>query len=185
MQPRRSLSERIASHAERGSGFTLLEVVTVIVVIAILAVLIFPVIQAVQAKAAKARCMMNLRNLSVAANVYVQDRGQWPQIDTRLVSDDYPAFCREWLNALLPYGISQINWICPTCQKEAENPDLSKPENIRLDYSPMPFDENPRSPFRWPTQPWFIEKNSVHGNGNLIIFTNGQIREALDLMPKS
>ena len=65
------------------------------------------------------------------------------------------------------------------------NPDLHDPNNIRLDYTPMPFDANPRTPYRWPLQPWFIEKNSVHGNGNLIMFTNGSIREALDLIPKS
>ena len=167
------------------AGFTLLEVLTVVLVIAILAALIFSGIQSAEERAAKVRCMMNLRNLAVAADLYVQNQGHWPQIDTNLLADDYPEFCRQWIAAFQPYGISQVNWICPGAQKQAGGPDLTDPENMRLDYTPMPFDDKPRTPYRWPTQPWFIEKNSIHGNGNLIMFTNGSIREALDLIPKS
>ena len=176
---------RVRSRAAIAAGFTLLELVTVMVVIAILAVLVIGGVQNMQARAGKLHCMMNLRNLSVAANLYVQNQGSWPQIDTNLLADDYPEFCRQWVKAFAPYNISEVNWICPTCQKALGNPDLHDPNNIRLDYTPMPFDDNPRTPYRWPLQPWFIEKNSVHGNGNLIMFTNGSIREALDLIPKS
>ena len=181
----RQLIGPLRPHATAVSGFTLLEIFTVVLVIAILATLIFSGIQSAEARAAKVRCMMNLRNLAVAADLYVQNQGHWPQIDTNLLADDYPEFCRQWIAAFKPYGITQVNWICPTAQKQAGGPDLSDPQNMRLDYTPMPFDDNPRTPYRWPKQPWFIEKNSVHGNGNLIMFTNGSIREALDFIPKS
>jgi hypothetical protein len=55
------------------------------------------------------------------------------------------------------------------------NPDYLKPENTRIDYIPMPFDDKPTTPHQWPRQPWFVEAGDVHGHGNLIIFTDGSI----------
>ncbi len=40
------------------------------------------------------------------------------------------------------------------------------------------------TPHKWPRQPWFIETGDVHGNGNLIIYTDGSIGETNDLVPK-
>lgn len=137
-----------------------------------------------QARMEKTRCMGNLRNLVLGANLYVQDHGHWPQISTGTMRANYPGYSDAWINALKPYGLSQKNWICPTTQKMLGNPDLTKRENIRIDYTPMPFDEKAMTPFRWPEHPWFVERSSVHGNGNLIIFTNGTIHEAIDLMGK-
>ena len=57
------------------------------------------------------------------------------------------------------------------------NPDYSKPENARADYFAMPFDNKPTTPHQWPRQPWFVETADVHGNGNLIIFTDGSISD--------
>jgi hypothetical protein len=57
------------------------------------------------------------------------------------------------------------------------NPDYLQPENARIDYIPMPFDDKPETPHRWPTAPWFAETGDVHGNGNLIIFTDGSISD--------
>jgi hypothetical protein len=56
-------------------------------------------------------------------------------------------------------------------------PDYSKPENAPLDYMPMPFDDKPTTPHQWSRQPWFVEIGDVHGNGNLIIFTDGSISD--------
>ena len=67
--------------------------------------------------------------------------------------------------------------ICPTIQTLMENPDYTQPENARLDYMPMPFDDKPTTPHQWPRQPWFVETGDVHGNGNLIVFTDGSIRD--------
>ncbi len=57
------------------------------------------------------------------------------------------------------------------------SPDLSKPENARVDYIATPFDDKPVSPHQWPRQPWFAETADVHGNGNLIVFTDGSISD--------
>ena len=55
--------------------------------------------------------------------------------------------------------------------------DYSKPENARIDYMPMPFDDKPTTPHQWPRQPWFVEVGDMHGNGNLIIFTDGSVSD--------
>ncbi len=179
-----SRSRRPTASVETGA-FTLMELLTVMVVIALLVVMLVPVLRTIQAKAEKARCMTNLRNLSVAANLYVQQNGSWPQIDTALLSGNRTQYAAQWIAALEPFGVSQENWICPTAQRMLKDPDLKNPKNIRVDYNAMPFDDKPRTPFRWSRHPWFIEHNSLHGNGNLIIFTDGSIVEASDIISRS
>ncbi len=43
----------------------------------------------------------------------------------------------------------------------------------------------PRAPFAYPRQPWFIESANVHGNGQEIIFPDGHIEEAIDIIGKA
>jgi hypothetical protein len=62
------------------------------------------------------------------------------------------------------------------------NPDLTNPANVRVDYVAMPFDDKPTTPHQWPRQPWFVETVDVHGNGNLIIFTDGSISDLKTLV---
>lgn len=86
-------------------------------------------------------------------------------------------YASEWIAALKPFGVVEKNWICPTVQNLLQNPDYLKPENARIDYFAMSFDDKPMSPHRWPKQPWFVEVGDVHGNGNLIIFTDGSVSD--------
>jgi prepilin-type N-terminal cleavage/methylation domain-containing protein len=165
---------------QRGAGgFTLLEVFVVIVIIAILATLLLPVFSKMRARAQRVQCMANLRSLYVAAESYVQQNGSWPQIP--IVSDDSDAseqdYANAWIVALTPFGPTQKTWICPTIQELLQNPDLSKPENVRVDYVATSFDDKPPTPHQWAKQPWFAETGDVHGNGNLIIFTDGSISD--------
>jgi hypothetical protein len=48
----------------------------------------------------------------------------------------------------------------------------------------MSFDDKPTTPHQWPRQPCFIETGNVHGNRNLLIFTDGRIAETNDLLPE-
>jgi prepilin-type N-terminal cleavage/methylation domain-containing protein len=157
------------------AAFTLIELLTVIVVISILSVMAMGVMNNVRARAEKASCISNLKNLYVGVSVYVQQEGHWPQIDPQLITRDDNLFAKKWIEALSTKGLSQPNWICPTMQRGLNSPDLSKPENARIDYMGMQFDDNASTPYRWPKQPWFIEKGAVHEGGNLMIWTNGQI----------
>lgn len=122
--------------------------------------------------------MANLRSLYSAAEMFVQQNGSWPQIP---IGDDSDAadqaHARNWIQALAPFGPKQQTWVCPTIQNLMGNPDLNKPENVRIDYMATTFDSKPLTPHQWPRQPWFAEVGDVHGNGNLIIFTDGSISD--------
>ena len=72
-----------------GSGFTLIELLVVIALIAILAAILFPVFAKAREKARQATCASNLRQLGLAALLYVQDNDEtWPiaqyQADQRI-----------------------------------------------------------------------------------------------------
>lgn len=161
------------------AGFTLMELMTVIVIIMILATLLFPAVAGIRGKAERASCESNLRGLYVGANSYIQEHGSWPQISTKDLQK--PPYAKAWITALEPYAISRKNWICPSVQRSMGNPDYYKDQATRVDYYATPFDSKAQSPYRWPTQPWFIERGDVHGDGNLIIFTNGHIKSLTDV----
>jgi type II secretory pathway pseudopilin PulG len=152
-----------------------MELLVAIVIIAILAVLLVPVISKLRARAQRIQCAANLRNLYVAADLYLQQNGSWPQIARNTSDTGSAEYARAWIDALSPFGVGAKAWICPTIQNLLRNPDYLEPANVRLDYMPMPFDDKPTTPHEWPRQPWFAERGDVHGSGNLIIFTDGSI----------
>ena len=86
-------------------------------------------------------------------------------------------FAQAWITALAPFGPTRATWICPTIQNLLRNPSYDTSGNARIDYMPMQFDAKPTTPHQWPRQPWFVETADVHGNGNLIVFTDGSISD--------
>ena len=154
-----------------------MEVLAVFVIIGILAVLLIPAISGIQARAQRAQCMANLRSLYTATELYLQQNGSWPQIQSDDSDENDQSFAAGWIAALKPFGPIEKSWICPTIQTLMQNPDYTKPENVRIDYMATPFDDKPITPHQWPKQPWFIEAGDVHGHGNLIIFTDGSISD--------
>jgi prepilin-type N-terminal cleavage/methylation domain-containing protein len=172
-------------HTLRLVAFSLLELLVVIVVIAILATLLIPVISMMKSRAQRVQCMANLRSLYAATELYVQQNGSWPQIamsDSDSAEEDY---AKAWIAALAPFGPTQKTWICPTVQQLLGNPDLSNPTNLRIDYTAMTFDDKPTTPHQWPQAPWFAEAGDVHGNGNLIVFTDGSISDLNTIAAKA
>jgi type II secretory pathway pseudopilin PulG len=178
---------RLADQAEVGGGaggFSILEICIVLVVIGILVVLTLPVVAHFQARAERVECMANLRNLHAAAELYLQQNESWPQIALTDDSDEADQeYAMAWIAALRPFGPTQKTWICPTIQGLLKNPDLSRPENMRLDYIACNFDDKPTTPHRWAQQPWFGEVGDVHGNGNLVVFADGSIQDVKSLVP--
>jgi prepilin-type N-terminal cleavage/methylation domain-containing protein len=171
-------------HTRRVRAFTLLELLIAIAIIGILATLLLPAYAHLRERAQKVQCMANLRSLYVATDLYVQREGHWPQIFIK----NYPSpqdYGRAWIDALAPFGIGPKNWICPTIQDLLHDPDYNQPRNARVDYVASGFDDKPTTPHQWPRQQWFIETGDVHGNGNLLIFTDGSIAELDDIAPKS
>ena len=159
-------------------GFTLLELVIVIGVVAILAVLAVPIISNLRKRAQRVQCTANLKNLGVGANLYLQQNNDiWPQIRPAGAGVSAEDFANAWIAALEPFNIPRKTWICPTIQSELDDPDYSTSDVARVDYIATPFDDKPGTSHQWPRQPWFIESGSVHGNGNLILFTDGSISD--------
>ena len=161
------------------TAFTIPELLVTIVIIGILATLITVALKSMPARAQRAQCTANLRNLYIATEAYIQQNGSWPPIS--IADDESDAaeqdYAKAWIAALKPFGPSEKIWICPTIQNLMQNPDYLKPENVRIDYTATPFDDKTMTPHQWPKQPWFIENGDVHGNGNLIIFTDGSISD--------
>lgn len=166
------------------AAFTLLELITVVFIIAILAMLMLPGISAYRSRMDRVACTNNLKNLYVGANAYVQDKGHWPQINIRTAQSDRIGYAKNWIAALEPYGPTAESWICPTVQRSMDAPDIHDSKSIRVDYLATPFDTIQFTPYRWATQPWFVERGSVHGTGNLLIFSNGEVKSVNELAIK-
>ena len=152
---------------------------TVIVIIGILATMLVPVFQRLQGRAELQSCVGNLKGLYAAGTSYVQDQGHWPQIETKDVQR--PAYALAWIAAFRPYGIAEINWLCPSVQRQLRNPDYLNPNHARVDYLATPFDSSPRTAYKWPTQPWFVERGDVHGEGQMVIFTNAEVKSLKEI----
>lgn len=125
----------------------------------------------VKGKAARASCAANLRGLYTATTSFVEEQGHWPQISTQDIKK--PAYAEAWVGALSKYGIASRNWICSSVQLALRGHDfVAYP---RVDYLGMPFGPEPRAAYQWPNQPWFVERGDMHGDGNLLILTNGRL----------
>lgn len=162
----------------RRHAFTLMEVLTAIIVISILCLMLVTSFGFLRAKAERGGCVRNLQGLYAAATSYVTDNGSWPQIST--IDIEAPEFSKAWIEAFRPYGIGRPNWVCATVQTAMGNPP-NDPNEPRIDYFGTGFDDKPSSPWKWPTHPWFVERGDVHGDGNLIILTNGQVRSLSEM----
>src|SRR4051812_3366662 len=96
-------------------GFTILELLMVVAIIGILSTLLLAGMGKFRQKAEMVQCAANLRSLHVAASSYIQDYKHWPQIAVNPDTDsDIKQYTKEWQDALVPYGIQQKSWICPT-----------------------------------------------------------------------
>ena len=166
-------------------GFTLIELLVVIGIIAVLSTLAFPVLSSLRARAQRVQCTSNLKTLSIGANLFLQQNGSWPQIPPSGPDNLPEDFANAWIAALAPFSVPRSSWICPTIQQLLGSPDYSTADTARIDYIPTPFDNKPTTPHEWPRQPWFIETGDVHGNGNLIIFTDGSVSDLKTVLKQS
>jgi type II secretory pathway pseudopilin PulG len=165
-------------------AFTLLELLVVIGIVATFAILLIGGYSMWYARAQRIQCTANLRSLYLATEHYIQQNESWPQIGHDVDATD-EQFAAQWIAALEPFGITRKTWICPTMQNFMGSPDYTSPGNERIDYMPMPFDDKTLTPHQWPQAPWFAEVGDVHGNGNLIIFTDGSITDLKTLTNES
>jgi type II secretory pathway pseudopilin PulG len=149
--------------------------VVVLVIICILAVMIFESYQSFVARAGRVQCASNLRSLHVALAAYTLDQNHWPQ-NPYEIGD--PQFDTWWMREMSRYSLGRSNWECPTFKRMQQEgvAEKDKDDKKMIHYIPTPFDDGPRTPYKWSAQPWAVEVGDFHGDGNLILFPDGSIK---------
>ena len=135
-----------------------------------------PVISTLRSRAQRAQCTANLHSLYVGANLFVQQTTVGRRF-LAVLPHAIHRFCE-----CLDRGTRTVRHFpekldLPHDSGAHARPRLFEAGKRALDYMPMPFDDKPTTPHQWPRQPWFVEVGDVHGNGNLIIFTDGSVSD--------
>lgn len=92
----------------RRRAFTLMELLVVIAILAILAAVLFPVFSQAREKARGAKCLSNMRQIGMAANMYLDD---W---EGRLYFHHAGLEEITWASRLAPYTRNSGIYICPS-----------------------------------------------------------------------
>lgn len=127
-------------------GFTLIELLVVIAIIAILAAILFPVFARARESAQSTRCLVQIRQIGLATQIYVQDfNGVFPynlgpRFSPSVISDTLPRddpadqsnrFDSGPIQAVLrPYVRNEEIWVSPAT--EPESPENSGTTNYQV-----------------------------------------------------
>lgn len=151
-------------------GLTFTEIMVALVIVGILASIIVPAVTSYRKKAEKVVCISNLRALHTAFDSYILDINRWPQMPAEAINFDESEFFRWWIDELIPYGVGEETWLCPSDKVQAE----ADPEEFAGSYIPTLFDQHRFSPMRW-NQPWLIERGDFHGKCPHVLMPDGSV----------
>ena len=127
--------------------------------------------------AERAKCMGNMRGLHLALSSYLNEKNHWPQPSSWAEAEG-----TWWIQEMEPYGADAKMWHCPTITRMEQ--DLPAGQKSQIHYWPTLFDDKPMTARRWATMPWLTEIADAHGDGALIIFTDGSIKGSNAFMPR-
>jgi prepilin-type N-terminal cleavage/methylation domain-containing protein/prepilin-type processing-associated H-X9-DG protein len=108
---------RSATPRRATAGFTLIELLVVIAIIAILAAILFPVFAQAREKARQTACLSNMKQISLAMTMYVQDYDE--TYVTAVVGGDIwggkvQPNAYSWAQAIQPYVKNAGVFVCPS-----------------------------------------------------------------------
>jgi type II secretory pathway pseudopilin PulG len=163
---------------ERGNSKSALTVTELIVVIGILGILIalyLPQISLLQNKSDEPKCIENLRNLYVGFASQATEDASWPQLPTGTKPGS-----RQEEEYWLSYSSNTLNlssnlWHCPTIDRAMRHHPPPKGKEPLIHYLPTLFDSRPGTAYKFSGMPWLSEIANVHGHGNLIIGSDGNV----------
>ena len=160
-----------SARARQASAFTLVETLIVVAILCILAALAIGNYDRIVASAQQAVCASHMRSIHTALNLYLQDnKNVWPQAPEITQERAWEDF---WIDTLRPFGIGEKTWQCPTINAILR---AAGREATKVHYAPTRFDTTPGIAYRWPTQPWLIERANAHGQGAIICFPDGSLQ---------
>jgi len=119
----RRTTGQIRAGAPGAAGFTLIELLVVIAIIAILAAMLLPALASAKLQAQQTKCISNLRQLTLAAQMYYDDNHTF----IGAISSDPDNSQGDWMGTMLAYyGKSTNLLICP-CAPDNNPPGLGNP----------------------------------------------------------
>lgn len=158
----------------RHRGFTLVEVLVVVSIILILIALLVPNIEKVRIRAEGIVCTSKLNNLWHTFSGSLHDGNAWPQVPQGIKIGSLQEQ-QWWLDySSNTMGLRTKDWQCSTIVRSSMSTNPSE-KSCLISYLPTLFDAKKGTPFKWPSMPWFMEIGNAHGNGNLIIRTDGAV----------
>lgn len=152
-------------------AFTLIELLVVIAIIAILAAILFPVFARAREKARQSSCLSNVKQISLAMKMYIQDYDNVCMPVSTRAGGHYASSVTYWVEMAQPYI---KNWQIMIC------PSGSRPETVtsRLTGEEIPYlisgdcGYGMNQNFGWkPSTP--IREMAVPEPANTIVFADG------------
>lgn len=139
----------------RRNGFTLIELLVVIAIIAILAAILFPVLTSAKDKGKQATCQNNVRQLGMAAQMYIENNNGGMWLDADNLGGQRGAKS-SYFKVLFPYTRTYKSWMCPSDSDKPVAKDGETSYKINQWTCGEPQNMGKLSKFQYPSRCWMV-----------------------------